>query len=74
MSQERLVDLAILGIDSSIVLTINVDTGIREFKAGAVLFKNMNAQFHPSIHWSMGSTPVGVQFPLTFSLGEFPDY
>src|SRR6218665_592495 len=28
----------------------------------------------PSIHRSMGSAPVGVQCPLTSSLGEFPDY
>src|SRR6218665_2238054 len=28
----------------------------------------------PSIHCSMGSTPVGVQCPLTSSLGEFPGY
>ena len=26
---------------------------------------------HPSIHWSMGSVPVGVQCLLTSSLGEF---
>src|SRR6218665_2875479 len=26
---------------------------------------------HPSIHCSMGSAPVGVQCPLTPSLGEF---
>src|SRR6218665_902966 len=32
---------------------------------------------HPSIHCSVGSTPpihVGVQCPLTSSLGEFPGY
>src|SRR6218665_1778132 len=29
---------------------------------------------HPSIHCSMGSAPVGVQCPLTSSLGEFPGY
>src|SRR6218665_1080483 len=28
----------------------------------------------PSIHRSKGSTPVGVQCPLTSSLGEFPGY
>jgi len=28
----------------------------------------------PSIHCSMGSTPVGVQCPLTSSLGEFLGY
>jgi len=29
---------------------------------------------HPSIHWSMGSAPVGVQCPITSSLGEFLGY
>ena len=29
---------------------------------------------HPSIHWSLGSVPVGVQCPLTSSLGEFLGY
>src|SRR6218665_2439526 len=29
---------------------------------------------YPSIHYSMGSAPVGVQYPFTSSLGEFPDY
>src|SRR6218665_1674986 len=29
---------------------------------------------HPSIHCSMGSAPVGVQCPLTSSLGEFLGY
>src|SRR6218665_123999 len=28
----------------------------------------------PSVHCSMGSAPVGVQCPLTSSLGEFPDH
>src|SRR6218665_1153942 len=28
----------------------------------------------PSIHCSMGSAPIGVQCPLTSSLGEFPGY
>src|SRR6218665_2217710 len=31
-------------------------------------------QFLPSIHLSMGSAPVGVQCPLTSSLGEFLGY
>jgi len=30
------------------------------------------AAIYPSIHSSMGSAPVGVQCPLTYSLGEFP--
>ena len=30
--------------------------------------------FHPSIHCSMGSAPVGAQCPLTSSLGEFLGY
>src|SRR6218665_1599410 len=30
--------------------------------------------FHPSIHGSMGSAPVGSHCPLTSSLGEFPGY
>jgi len=30
--------------------------------------------FHPSIHCSMGSAPVGVQCPLTSLLDEFPGY
>src|SRR6218665_2028240 len=29
---------------------------------------------HPSIHCCMGSAPIGVQYPLTSSLGEFPGY
>ena len=29
---------------------------------------------HLSIHWSMGSAPVGVQCPITSSLGEFLGY
>jgi len=29
---------------------------------------------YPSIHRSMGSAPVGVQGPLTYSLGEFLGY
>src|SRR6218665_1762230 len=29
---------------------------------------------HPSIHRSMGSAPVGAQYPLTSSLGEFLGY
>src|SRR6218665_3538098 len=29
---------------------------------------------HPSIHCSMGPAPVGVQYPLTSLLGEFPGY
>jgi len=29
---------------------------------------------YPSIHRSMGSAPVGVQCPLTSSLGEFLSY
>src|SRR6218665_2348285 len=34
----------------------------------------IGVSIHPSIHCSMGSAPVGVQCPLTSSLGEFPGY
>ena len=38
------------------------------------IFGNATKYISPSIDCSMGSTPVGVQCPLTSSLGEFPGY
>src|SRR6218665_1396230 len=44
--------------------------------AGVYIYAAYSIQIciHPSIHCSMGSTPVGVQCPLISSLGEFQSY
>src|SRR6218665_3015225 len=47
---------------------------VDDYRETIIISQQNKMPIHQSIQCSVGSVPVGVQCPLTSSLGEFPGY